>query len=329
MIDKNHPLFIVGMPRSGTKLLRDLLNQHSKIGIPKAESHFIPYFHDKYKNEDFNNANNIKLIYSDLIKTNFYSFLNSRENIFLGYEIFYDNAKGKDITEIIKFVLLHFVDQNPLQKISIWGDKTPGYIRHTKLLKSLYRNAKFIHIIRDPRDYCYSINRVWKKSIKRASYRYKTEIFKIRENVTLFKDDYYEVFYENLISNPLYEMQMIAQFLEIPYEESMIELSQAPENYGDTKGQTQIISTNKNKYVNYFSKKQVELIESYCFDIFDILPYELLFAKKEKIPSKLLLLILKIYDGIVYVPFAIKDHGGILKGIVNNFRGYSKSSWRF
>lgn len=329
MIDKNHPLFIVGMPRSGTKLLRDLLNRHSKIGIPKAESHFIPYFYDKYKNKDFSNPNNIKLIYLDLIKTNFYSFLNSRENIFLEYEKFYDNAKGKDITEIIKFVLFYFADNIPLKKIFIWGDKTPGYIRHTKLLKSLYPDAKFIHIIRDPRDYCYSIKRVWKKSIKRAAYRYKTEIFKISEDVALFKGDYYEVFYENLISNPLYEMEMIAQFLEIPYEESMIELSKAPENYGDTKGQTRIISTNKNKYMNYFSKKQVELIESYCFDIFDILPYELLFAKKKKIPSKLLLLILKIYDGIVYVPFAMKDHGGIFRGIVNNFRGYSKSSWRF
>lgn len=37
------PLFIVGMPSSGTKkLLRDLLNRHSWIAIPDNESHFIP-----------------------------------------------------------------------------------------------------------------------------------------------------------------------------------------------------------------------------------------------------------------------------------------------
>ena len=33
------PLFLIGMPRSGTKLLRDLLNRHSRIAIPDNESH--------------------------------------------------------------------------------------------------------------------------------------------------------------------------------------------------------------------------------------------------------------------------------------------------
>ena len=37
----NKCLFIVGASRSGTKLLRDLLNNHSKIRIPNIESQFI------------------------------------------------------------------------------------------------------------------------------------------------------------------------------------------------------------------------------------------------------------------------------------------------
>lgn len=33
------PLCIVGMPRSGIRLLCDLLNRHSRIAIPDNESH--------------------------------------------------------------------------------------------------------------------------------------------------------------------------------------------------------------------------------------------------------------------------------------------------
>mgnify|MGYP000529984615 CR=1 FL=1 len=43
------PLFIVGMPRSGTKLLRDLLNQHPKIHIAEIETHFLPFWFSQWK----------------------------------------------------------------------------------------------------------------------------------------------------------------------------------------------------------------------------------------------------------------------------------------
>ena len=42
------PLFIVGLPRSGTKLLRSLLNNHPEIGIPGAESQFLPYLYRRW-----------------------------------------------------------------------------------------------------------------------------------------------------------------------------------------------------------------------------------------------------------------------------------------
>ena len=55
------PIFIVGMPRSGTKLLREILNNHSLIAIPDNESHFIPYLYDRLdKYGDLKNLNNFK-----------------------------------------------------------------------------------------------------------------------------------------------------------------------------------------------------------------------------------------------------------------------------
>jgi Sulfotransferase family len=47
------PIFIVGCPRSGTNLLRDLLRSHPRLAFP-GESHFIPEFYKGYgdpKNE--------------------------------------------------------------------------------------------------------------------------------------------------------------------------------------------------------------------------------------------------------------------------------------
>ena len=48
------PIFIVGMPRSGTKLIREILNRSDDVFIPHSESVFIPYLVKKYGlNPDF------------------------------------------------------------------------------------------------------------------------------------------------------------------------------------------------------------------------------------------------------------------------------------
>ena len=41
------PIFIVGSPRSGTGLLRNMVRAHPRISIP-GESHFIPHFFQSY-----------------------------------------------------------------------------------------------------------------------------------------------------------------------------------------------------------------------------------------------------------------------------------------
>ena len=39
----NGPVFVVGCARSGTKLIRDLMNRHPRIRIPKSETELLPY----------------------------------------------------------------------------------------------------------------------------------------------------------------------------------------------------------------------------------------------------------------------------------------------
>src|SRR4051794_28172751 len=76
------PIFVVGMPRSGTKLLRDLLNQHSRISIPEVETHFLPLFIKKY-GKDFNfNSDRKEELFNDFYKTPFFYLITK-----LGYKL--------------------------------------------------------------------------------------------------------------------------------------------------------------------------------------------------------------------------------------------------
>jgi hypothetical protein len=67
------PIFIVGRPRSGTKLLRELLNQHSRISIPFWESSFIPAYAGRARTlGKLDEKKNLKTLVDWLSQTEFY-----------------------------------------------------------------------------------------------------------------------------------------------------------------------------------------------------------------------------------------------------------------
>ena len=72
------PLFIVGMHRSGTKLLRNLLNQNSRISIPTIESCFIPFLISKFGDSpQLKNDCEFEDFYNTLTQTTFWIYMDS------------------------------------------------------------------------------------------------------------------------------------------------------------------------------------------------------------------------------------------------------------
>ena len=72
------PVFIVGMPRSGTKLLRDLLNNHSAVGLAPNESHFIPYYYRRLERfKDLTDLCSFDRFFRDVHKSTFYRRLDA------------------------------------------------------------------------------------------------------------------------------------------------------------------------------------------------------------------------------------------------------------
>lgn len=73
---KKGPLFIVGMPRSGTKLLRSLLNNHSKISIPNSETEILPYWATYWKEYgDLTDFANFEKFYEKVRQSSFFYYM--------------------------------------------------------------------------------------------------------------------------------------------------------------------------------------------------------------------------------------------------------------
>ncbi|MCP3685547.1 MAG: hypothetical protein GY861_23095, partial [bacterium] len=70
--------------------------------------------------------------------------------------------------------------------------------------------------------------------------------------------------FEDLLNNPQEILLDISMFLEIPFESNMLHLSKSVEKVGDAKGETRIISNNKEKWRRNMTPKYIKEVEAIC-----------------------------------------------------------------
>ncbi len=226
-MSENPYVFIVGCPRSGTTLLRRLVDAHPQIAIT-PETQWIPRFFTRRKGLSPQGLVTPKLIDKLVAHRRFFllgierdelvALLKSRQPIsyadFVGgiFDL-YGRARGKE-----------------------WvGDKTSGYVRNLRVLHELWPAARFVHIIRDGRDVCLSVMS-WSKAdratgffqswdhdpVSTAALWWSCNVHFGREvGQTLEKKKYYEIRYDLLVANPAEECAKLCEFLAVPYHDFM------------------------------------------------------------------------------------------------------------
>ena len=302
------PLFVIGMPRSGTKLLRGLLNEHSRIGIPLNETEFLPHWLRTWS--DFGDL-------SDL--STFQAF--HAEVIGSVYFVHRLEEHGQQITAADWHArCARFTPQGVFEALirhdtrsgdgDIWGDKSPGYLAHLPVLKAAFPRAKFIHIVRDVRDYCMSMQQAFGKSPTRAAQRWRDRIATARQQATAFSRDYAEVRYEDLVQAPEPHLRRLCDFLGQPFEPAMLTLSRPTENIGAAKGAQRIVSTNTEKWRTGMPDRQRALIERLAGDVLASLDYPITETGR-CVVSQPHMLMLQAHDGLQLIRREVDKRGVI------------------
>jgi len=204
---KNSPIFIVGCPRSGTTLLRNLLRSHPNLSFP-SESHFIPKLYKLYGHPKSNKE--AKRIAAAILKIQWV-----REwNVALKASSF---SHFRTYSEIISKIYETYAAKENKPR---WGDKTPQYLLDISILVELYPKCKILNIYRDGRDVALS----WKKvnfgprnTFMAALTWKKYNETGFQKGRTLPKENYLEVRHESLLNDPEKIMKEICDFIEEPF----------------------------------------------------------------------------------------------------------------
>jgi hypothetical protein len=215
------PLFVVGADRSGTTLLRVMLNRHPELAIP-PESHFIPRLWRRRRRYGRNDrVEDVELFAADL----------ATDIRFRKWELPIKAVRAElnretspSIADALRAPFLAYAKERGRRS---WGDKTPGYAAHIPLLSSLWPSAKIVHFVRDGRDVALSV-----LDLQRGMHQHAATVAhfwadRVRAARAAADDlgpgRYLELRYEDLLDDPRRELERLCDFAGLPFTDSLLE----------------------------------------------------------------------------------------------------------
>ena len=197
-IDKKKIIFILGMPRSGTSLIEQIISSHSEVygcgELPFLENTFQNKIFDKkiISNDKLNKID--ELVYVEIAK----DYMNKIENY----------------------------DENH----QILTDKAPLNFRWIGFIKIMFPNAKIIHCNRSAKDNCLSLYKnsfddgldwTYKESNLINFYKGYEDLMKFWENI--YPQYMYNINYEDLIESPEKHIKSLLNYCDLKFEKSCLE----------------------------------------------------------------------------------------------------------
>ncbi|MCB9759655.1 MAG: sulfotransferase [Alphaproteobacteria bacterium] len=268
------PLFVVGAPRSGTKLLRDLIRQHPRIGIPTYETEFLPRLSLTWSQfGDLSDRVAFERFYAWATRYLYFKY-NTRDGTLISADAWYAGCRSFDIQGVFEALCRH---DGEVPDDGIWGDKSPNYRNHVPELAALWPDARFVHIIRDIRDVALSSRKAWGKSVLRNAQRWVDEVSACRAAGRSLSPParYHELRYEDLLQDPEAAMRQIAAFVGVDFVPEMTRPGRVSENLGDTRGQDRIVPGNTEKWRERMPADQLRHVEAICGPLLAELGYPL------------------------------------------------------
>ena len=207
--------FVVASPRSGTTLLRMMLDAHPQVAVP-FETHFVPELIAAVEAGGGPDGA-LEVMAGHRRWGDFGLDRGALAERLRSYE------KLTPGDAVRSFYTLYAETQGKPR----WGDKTPEYVEFMRPIAGAVGEAHFVHVIRDGRDVALSRIR-WRQKrsgktppVRRMARRWKEAITVAREQARKV-DQYLEVRYEDLVAEPEPALRRICDFTGLEYDASML-----------------------------------------------------------------------------------------------------------
>ena len=273
-------IFMVGEQRSGSNLLRLILNESSNIAAPhpphilQRMMPLVPIYGDLNDNKSFN-----KLIDDTcrLVELNPVPW----DKVKLNRKEIFKNCKERSLVAVYGAIMDEYATAH---NATAWMCKSMQNIQWASEINQYFDAPKYIYLYRDPRDVALSFT----KAVIGEKHPYfiakqwnELQTLCIEQMDKYGTESIFPLSYENLLANPEKVVKELCTFLDIEFSPKMLDFHTSKEAERSAKSSTlwenlsqPIKSNNSKKFLNELTTAEIQIIESVCGDVMDKLGYE-------------------------------------------------------
>ena len=262
------PVQIIGTQRSGSNLLRLMLNQIKEIFAPHPPHILTTFFPLLEKYGTLSDDSNFRQLATDIcefVKLNAVPWNNG----ILDPEFIISQCGERSLLEIYRKIY----EANALHKKKpVWINKSMQNVYYLEHFEKSGFLPLLIHLVRDGRDVSLSFKRtiVGEKHIYQLAHQWRKD----QEMADYYVNKYgparaIRVRYEDLLNEPANEIRKICAFLKVPYTDRVFNYYNSDESWLAAKSGEMwvnlikpIIRNNYNKYRSGLDRSEIEIFEA-------------------------------------------------------------------
>lgn len=215
---RDAPVILLGVSRSGTTVLKEMLDHHPDLAIP-SESYFLPQLWDRH-----GEAPDPAGFVSDVGR-----LARIREWGVTPVDVAERLPSDPSFADAIQAVYCAYADQRGKRR---FGDKTPAYMQRLEVLERAFPGAQYIHLVRDGRDAALSFlemrrqprfNWARPRGLSAFAAQWRREVEGARRFGGERAGRYRELRYEDLVSDPQTTLRELCGFLGIDFDPAMLD----------------------------------------------------------------------------------------------------------
>ena len=211
--------FVCGVTRSGTTLVRLMLDSHPELAIP-GETHWLPKL-IKRQERGKHSADDL----TDLIVDH-----KRWGDFHLDGEELRRRIRAIEPVNAADAIRAFYMLYAEREGKTRYGDKTPGYVKEMVRIERVLPEARFVHIIRDGRDVALSHLRMnWgPESFGESARLWRNRIRKARKMAPKVPH-YTEIRFEDLVADSERVLRHVCDFIELEFDPVMLEYHERAE----------------------------------------------------------------------------------------------------